>query len=106
MRHLNTRNDLKDYLLKYDITINADIVSDNLNFLKLSLLNTDYLLFDLGYDINTKSKDKIYNLIYKKIEDKNIPNVVVIIGQLKGRTLPVATAKFVDQFINDHNMGI
>ena len=97
---------LKDYLLKYDITINADIVSDNLNFLKLSLLNTDYLLFDLGYDINTKSKDKIYNLIYKKIEDKNIPNVVVIIGQLKGRTLPVATAKFVDQFINDHNMGI
>jgi DNA-binding transcriptional LysR family regulator len=97
---------LDEYFFKYNLKITPEIESDNYNFLKLSLINTDYLLFDITSNSKFIKNNKKRNLLYKNIKDKNLPNVVILIGQLQGRTLPVAAAKFIQELITDYDMGV
>ena len=98
------RQKLDEYFLKYNLNITPEIESDNYTFLKSCLIDANYLLFDIGS--NKKFINENKGFLHKRIKDNNLPTINILIGQLKGRTLPVAAAKFIDEFINDYDMGI
>ncbi|MEH6725994.1 MAG: hypothetical protein V7703_07520 [Hyphomicrobiales bacterium] len=77
------------------MTIEPVIESDNFEFLRSYALAENILSFQLPIGLPDESGET--GLLTKLIDPRDVPPGLVYFGQLRGRTLPVAVAKFADQ---------
>jgi DNA-binding transcriptional LysR family regulator len=71
------------------------VESDSFEFLRYQVLNENVITFHI--EIGLPNQKHSHGLVYKKIDEQDIPSGSLYIGQLQGRTLPVAAARFINQ---------
>jgi DNA-binding transcriptional LysR family regulator len=77
------------------LTINPCIKSDNFIFLANQTIDPNIITFQIGLGLPLNSP----YLKSVPIDIRDVPPGLLYVGQLKGRTLPVASARFADQII-------
>lgn len=77
------------------LSISPSIESDSMDILKYSVKKEDGILFTIPVAI--ESKIDTPDLIAVPIDNKDLPIGSIQVSQLRLRTLPVATAKFVEE---------
>ena len=82
-------------LMDSGMSIEPVIESDNFEFLRSYALAENILSFQLPIGLPDESGKT--GLLTKLIDPRDVPPGLVYFGQLRGRTLPVAVAKFADQ---------
>ena len=82
-------------LLESGLTIDPMIESDNFEFLRNYAIAENIISFQLP--IGLPPSDPDLGLVTRPIDPRDVPGGLVYFGQLRGRTLPVAVAKFADQ---------
>lgn len=91
------REAMDNLLMFSGLKFDAKLVSDNFEFLRKCVASSNILSF--GFPLE-KNYDKTFSeIVYVPLSERNIPVFQIFIGQLKGRTLPVAVAKFSDQIV-------
>jgi hypothetical protein len=63
------------------------------------VLNEDLISFQIPVGLPVESET--LGLIARKVNEHDVPAGVLYLGQLRGRTLPVAAAQFANQLIVD-----
>ncbi|XPF94596.1 LysR family transcriptional regulator [Colwellia sp. RE-S-Sl-9] len=74
------------------------IESDSFEFLRYTASLGEYITFQI--ELGLPKDLSFMGMAAIKINEKDLPPGFVYVGQLKGRTLPVASAKFAQQLIN------
>ncbi len=75
------------------------IESDSFEYLRHHVLNEDLISFQIPVGLPLESE--ALGLVARKINERDMPAGVLYLGQLRGRTLPVAAAQFANQLIVD-----
>ena len=86
---------------KSSLKLKAHIESDSFEYLRYQALTEGIITFqiEVGLPLNLKEN----GLIAIKLDERNVPPGILYIGQLKGRVLPVAPARFANQLIASLN---
>lgn len=82
-------------LIDSGMSIDPVIESDNFEFLRSYAIAENILSFQLPVGLPDSSAER--GLLTKLIDPRDVPPGLIHFGQLRGRTLPVAVAKFADQ---------
>jgi DNA-binding transcriptional LysR family regulator len=88
IRHL-----LDAALARKRLRMNMQIESSSLEFLRNYVLREHVLSFQISVGIPLE----IPELHSRPIDERDMPQIDIVLGQLRGRTLPIAAAKFADQ---------
>ena len=83
--------------LRLGIQLRSTIQSNSPEFNRRSTRFPYHLSFDVPINIPDNLED--YNLVAKPVEPRDIPPGVIFAGHLKGRALPVASARFLEQVV-------
>jgi DNA-binding transcriptional LysR family regulator len=89
------RNLLDMALSRTQRSFDIAIESDSFEYLRHHVLNEDLISFQIPVGLPVESD--ILGLVARKIDERDVPAGVLYLGQLRGRTLPVASAKFANQ---------
>ncbi|MBO6919887.1 MAG: LysR family transcriptional regulator [Rhizobiaceae bacterium] len=73
-------------------TLSPVIESDSFDFMRHYALHEDAIAFQIPIGLEPKS-----GLVYRPLSTKDIPSGNLLLGQMRGRALPVASAKFLQQ---------
>jgi DNA-binding transcriptional LysR family regulator len=73
------------------------IESDSFEYLRHHVLNEDLISFQIPVGLPIESAT--LGLVTREINERDVPAGVLYLGQLRGRTLPVAAAQFANQLI-------
>jgi DNA-binding transcriptional LysR family regulator len=92
-RSLAIRHHLDDALARRGAPLNPAIESSSLEFLRNLVLREDIVTLQVPSGIPDDP-----SLCRRSIDARDLEPMSLILGQLRGRTLPVATAKFADRF--------
>lgn len=92
-RSLAIRHHLDDALARKGAPLRAAIESSSLEFLRNLVLREDAVSLQVPSGIPDDPR-----LRRRPIDARDLAPMALILGQLRGRTLPVATAKFADRF--------
>lgn len=82
-------------LLDSGLATDPVIESDNFEFLRNHAIAENIISFQLP--IGLPESDPEQGLVTRPIDPRDVPGGLIYFGQLRGRTLPVAVAKFADQ---------
>ncbi len=74
------------------------VESDSFEFLRAQALAENIVTFQV--ELGLPNKDHSQGYAYKKLDEKDIPQGTLYIGQLQGRHLPVAAARFTNQLLD------
>ncbi|KQP59682.1 LysR family transcriptional regulator [Methylobacterium sp. Leaf399] len=97
-RSLAIRHHLDDALARKGAPLRPAIESSSLEFLRNLVLREDAVSLQVPSGIPDDPR-----LCRRPIDARDLEPMSLILGQLRGRTLPVATAKFADRFANSLN---
>ena len=78
--------------------LRPDVESDSFEFLRYQAIAEGVITFQIEMGLPLNLQDN--GLVAIRMNQKDVPPGILYIGQLKGRTLPVAAAKFAIQLIN------
>ena len=95
--YYGVRQLLETAVRKTSLTLNQVIESDNFEFLRHHCLIENILTFQIP--IGLPQKLEWPDAISRPINTKDVPQGLLYFGQLKGRTLPVAAARFAHQVL-------
>jgi len=84
-------------ILKTSLKINPVVESDNFEFLRYHALAENILTFQIP--IGLPGASQVPGAISRPIDLRDIPPGTLYVGQLRGRTLPVAAARFAHQML-------
>jgi DNA-binding transcriptional LysR family regulator len=91
-------------LMKRNIQINTIIETDSFEFMQNYLIHENAISFQIPISLeheNTPIDAAItHGIVARPFDSTDIPAGILHIGQLKGRVLPVAAAKFLDNVIH------
>lgn len=73
------------------------IESDSFEFLRHTVTGGDNLTFQIAIGL-PQSQDKA-DVVHVPLDKKDVPSGVLVLGQLRDRVLPVASARFADQLV-------
>jgi len=73
------------------------VESDNFEFLRHQALAEDILTFQI--QIGLPARGAAPDAIHRPVDERDVPAGVLYVGQLRGRTLPVAAARFAQQML-------
>ena len=96
-QYYGVRQLLETAVRKTSLTLNQVIESDNFEFLRHHCLIENILTFQIP--IGLPQKLEWPDAISRPINTKDVPQGLLYFGQLKGRTLPVAAARFAHQVL-------
>ncbi len=91
------RNLMETALVDSTITLDPVIESDSFEFLRNHALAEGVISFQIPIGLPTK--DIPEGSVIRPIDSRDLPTGLIYFGQLRGRTLPVAVARFADQII-------
>lgn len=91
------RNLMETALVDSIITLDPVIESDSFEFLRNHALAEGVISFQIPIGLPTK--DIPIGSVIRPIDSRDVPTGLIYFGQLRGRTLPVAVARFADQII-------
>lgn len=74
------------------------VESDSFEFLRNCAMSEDLISFEIVVGHASTNLDP--NIVVRPLESGDVPAGLLYVGQLRGRTLPVAAAKFADQITN------
>lgn len=97
-RSLAIRHHLDDALARKGAPLSPAIESSSLEFLRNLVLREDAVSLQVPSGIPDDPR-----LCRRPIDSRDLAPMSLILGQLRGRTLPVATAKFADRFAGNLN---
>jgi len=80
------------------LTLSPEIECESAQFLTSYVQHEDLVTFDLPLGIS-EAKLKADRLVARRVDGRDAPDGRLYLGQLRGRTLPVAAAKFADQLL-------
>ena len=90
IRHL-----LDQSALRLGLNLRSIIQSDAREFLRDYSREKNHLSFEIGININRESdRDRLTHILLNPLD---VPEGFIFVGHLKGRTLPVAAARFLEQ---------
>ena len=98
-RSLAIRHLLQGAIVKASLPVRVAIESDSFEVLRSYAAREQIVSFQIRAGIPLASGD----LIARDIDERDVPFAQVVLGQLRGRSLPVAASKFVDQISNSLN---
>jgi len=78
-------------------TFDVAIESDSFEYLRHHILNEELISFQIPVGLPDESD--ALGMVTRKINEADVPAGILYLGQLRGRTLPVAAAKFAHQLI-------
>jgi hypothetical protein len=92
VRHL-----LEAAVRRSSLKLQPVVESDSFEFLRHHALAENILSFQIpiGLPANYQS----HNLVSRPLDERDVPPGVLYFGQLRGRTLPVAAARFANQML-------
>jgi len=95
-------------LIRRNLELQAILTSDSFEFMQNYLHHDDVLAFQIPIALNPPESDKTRggtpHLIARPLALDDVPTGILHIGHLKGRVLPVAAAKFLDDMITQLQM--
>jgi hypothetical protein len=86
---------LEEALARTSLTLEPTIESNSFDFLKKYVLNEQAITFQIPIGLPHNGLED--NLVNKPIRSSDINDGFLYLGQRRGRTLPVASARFADQ---------
>lgn len=86
---------LEQGAIRLGLQLRCAVQSDNRNFLRNYKREADQL--DFSIPINTPSNLEERGQVAVPVNVSDVPNGFIFLGHLKGRTLPVASARFLEQ---------
>ena len=89
------RQILNQSALRLGINLRPSLQSDSLQFLNNRERAPDQLSFDL--EINLENNNQYGDYVCVSLNEMDVPAGQLLVGQLKGRTLSVAAARFLEQ---------
>ena len=99
IRHL-----LDTALIRRNLELNTILESDSFEFMQNYLLHDEALSFQipigLAGSVETTVDSGVAGIVARPVDTADVPPGVIHIGYLKGRVLPVAAAKFLDDIIH------
>ncbi len=94
-RSYGVRHLMESALADSQITLDPVIESDNFEFLRRQAAAEGVISFQIPIGLPTeRSAD---GMVTRPIDSRDVPGGLIYVGQLRGRTLPVAVARFADQ---------
>ncbi len=79
------------------VKLEPAIESDSFEFLRYHALHEQVITFQIAVGLPVKAD--LMGLVTRQLDERDVPPGVLYFGQLRGRTLPVAAAKFANQLI-------
>jgi len=92
VRHL-----LETAVRRTSLTLQPSIESDSFEFLRNHALAEDIITFQIS--IGLPASIDSAEITCRQIDERDVPAGLLYIGQLRGRTLPVAAARFANQML-------
>lgn len=93
-RSIGGRQLIDEVLARMDLHLNVMVESNSFEFLRGLVLQDKILSFQIK--IGTIGSDEM-GLVVRDIDDRDVPRGDLVLGQLRGRNLPVSAAKFAEQ---------
>jgi len=94
-RSYGVRHLMESALVDSPITLEPVIESDNFEFLRRQALAGGVITFQIPIGLPTERR--VDGMVTRPIDPRDVPGGLIYVGQLRGRTLPVAVARFADQ---------
>jgi hypothetical protein len=91
-RSLGGRQLLAEVLARSNLHLNVAAESNSFEFLRGMALRDKAITFQI--EIGAVESE---GLVVRQIDDRDVPRADLVLGQLRGRNLPVAAAKFAEQ---------
>ncbi len=82
----------------FGIELNPAVQSDSFDFLRNFATTRNFISFQI--QIGLPAESTFGDMVHKPINPEDLPPGLLHLTQLKGRTLPVAAARFVDQLVS------
>ena len=95
--HIGVRHLMEVALQRSPVKLEPVIESDSFEFLRYHALHEQVLTFQIAVGLPVKAD--LMGLVTRQLDDRDVPQGVLYLGQLRGRTLSVAAAKFANQLI-------
>lgn len=92
IRHL-----LEGSAARLGLNLRSSVSANNLQFLQEYELNDDHVSFDIP--INMPIKKGMQNKRAIELDSRDVPPGFMFVGHLRGRTLPVASARFLEDIV-------
>lgn len=77
------------------------VESDSFEFLRNYAANEQVITFQVPIGLPDAESDYSVPFCYRPVDERDIPPASLYLAQLKGRTLPVAAARFADQMMQE-----
>lgn len=88
------RQMLERAVARTSLTLTAAVSSDSFEFLKALVARGQWVSFQIPIGAPAEGAD---GLVSRPLDLRDVPEGVLVMGQLRGRALPVASARFMDQ---------
>lgn len=95
--HIGVRHLMEVALQNSQLKLEPVIESDSFEFLRYHALHEQMLTFQIAVGLPVKAD--LMGLVTRELDNRDMPLGVLYLGQLRGRTLSVAAAKFANQLI-------
>ena len=92
VRHL-----LEAAVRRTSLTLNPVVVSDSFEFLRNHAVAENVVAFQIP--IGLPARDEQAGVVSRVVDRRDVPSGLLYFGQLRGRTLPVASARFAQQMM-------
>lgn len=92
------RRIVEGIMASVSIKLNVDLESNSFELLRNYVRRTEAVMLQI--ELGALEDLPMSGLIARPIDDRDLAHGSLVLGQLKGRTLPVAVAKFADQIAN------
>ena len=86
---------LDDVTLRQDIRLSSLVVSNSLEFLRGCAAKFDVVCFQIEIGVPTRDLEP-FDLVAKPIDRRDLLEAPLMLGQLRGRRLPIASATFAE----------
>jgi len=93
-RSIGGRQLIDEVLARMNVHLNVMVESNSFEFLRGLVLHDKMLSFQI--EIGTIGSGEM-GLVVRDIDDRDVPRGDLVLGQLRGRNLPVSAAKFAEQ---------
>jgi DNA-binding transcriptional LysR family regulator len=93
-RSIGGRQLIDEVLARTNVHLNVMVESNSFEFLRGLVLHDKMLSFQI--EIGTIGSGEM-GLVVRDIDDRDVPRGDLVLGQLRGRNLPVSAAKFAEQ---------
>ncbi len=94
-RSLGGRQLLDEVLARVESAFQIAAESNSFEFLRGMVLRAKLISFQI--EIGTMPSGNKLGLVARQIDDRDVPRADLVLGQLRGRNLPVPAAKFAEQ---------